>query len=149
MWHKAQFGISYSESLVQNRALNLPLVSVAGIFQHNTSGLVTLKSSGLDSIAKLDTYAAEHPEEAVKILIASAPKGTFPNLKEIETSQEYNSSQYLDGSKCWGEQTLQMWTNYPRFMYTHQAVLDAAGKPITTQPNYAASFTDSLLPVCK
>ena len=30
-----------------------PMVSIAAIIQHNTSALVTLKSSGLDTVAKL------------------------------------------------------------------------------------------------
>lgn len=258
---QAQFGVSYSESLVQNRALHLPLVSVAAIYQHNTSGLVSLKSSGLDSLAKLAgktfagygapfekplvkqvlscqgassggfkyvttdldtlaalqsgkfdfsimslgwgviqaryagvglnffsftqncipdsyetlmnanqpflqahpdiakrfmaataqgyTYAAQHPVEAANILVAEAPKGTFPDLKEILGSQQYNSAQYINDGKCWGEQTLQKWTDYPQFMYTHQAILDAAGKPVTSAPDYAAEFTDAFLPTCK
>ncbi len=257
---QADFGISYAEALTQNRALKQPMISVAAIYQHDTSGLVSLKTSGLDTIGKLAgkryagygtaweqplisqilscrgasngtfqnvttdldplvalqsgkfdfaimsqgwgttqaqfkgiglnffsftdncipdmyetimignepflkahpdvarrfmaataqgyTYAAQHAQEAADILVAGAPKGTFPDLKEIHASQEYESSQYINDGKCWGVQTLEKWTNYPRFMYTHHAIVDAAGKPITNEPNYAEAFTNTLLPSC-
>jgi len=257
---RADFGISYAETLTENRALNQPLVSVAAIFQHNTTALVSLKKSGLDSIGKLagkrfagsgsaweqplisqilrcrgastgafqniptdldpvaalqsgkfdfaimeqgvaviqaeyagvalnvfpftencvpDTYevtmignepflrahpdvarrflaatvrgyayAAQNPQEATDLLVASAPRGSFPDQQEIFASQKYQSSQYINDGRCWGRQTLQRWTDYPRFMYTHNAVVDAAGKPITREPDYAAAFTNEFLPVC-
>jgi ABC-type nitrate/sulfonate/bicarbonate transport system substrate-binding protein len=257
---QADFGISYAEALTENRALKQPMVSVAAIYQHNTSGLVSLKTSGLDSVGKLAgkryagggapweqplisqilscrgtsngtfqnittdldplvalqsgkfdfaimsqgwgttqaqfkgvalnffsftdncipdmyetimignqpflqahpdiarrfmtataqgyTYAAQHPQEAADILVAGAPKGNFPDLKEIHASQVYESSQYINDGKCWGVQTLKKWTDYPQFMYTHHAIVDAAGKPITNEPDYAAAFTNTLLPSC-
>src|SRR5262249_45812466 len=50
---QADFGISFTEGVTAARAVGQPLVSIAAIFQHNTSALVTLKSSGLDSVARL------------------------------------------------------------------------------------------------
>jgi ABC-type nitrate/sulfonate/bicarbonate transport system substrate-binding protein len=94
------------------------------------------------------TYAAQHPQEATDILVAGAPKGTFPDLKEIRGSQDFQSAQYINDGKCWGVQTLEKWTDYPRFMYTHHAILDATGKPIVNEPDYAAAFTNTLLPSC-
>ncbi|HWS85194.1 MAG TPA: ABC transporter substrate-binding protein, partial [Ktedonobacteraceae bacterium] len=94
------------------------------------------------------TYAAQHPQEATDILVAGAPKGTFPDLKEIRGSQDFQSAQYINDGKCWGVQTLEKWTNYPRFMYTHRAILDATGKPIVNEPDYAAAFTNTFLPSC-
>jgi hypothetical protein len=41
-----------------------------------------------------------------------------------------------------------MWSNYPRFMYAHNAVQDANGNPVTTQPDYSAAFTNQFLPGC-
>ena len=51
---QAEFGISFAESVVLDKVENLPVKSVAAILQTNTSALVTLKSSGLDSVAKLN-----------------------------------------------------------------------------------------------
>lgn len=51
---KADFGISFVESVVLARAAGEDVVSTAAIVQHNTSALVTLKKSGLDRPIKLD-----------------------------------------------------------------------------------------------
>jgi ABC-type nitrate/sulfonate/bicarbonate transport system substrate-binding protein len=51
---KAQFGISYEEQTTYSRAANLPIVSVAAIIQHNTSGFAALhKKHPLKSPADL------------------------------------------------------------------------------------------------
>ena len=44
---KAEFGISYQESVTFARIQNLPVVSIAAIIQHNTSGFAALKSKGI------------------------------------------------------------------------------------------------------
>lgn len=94
------------------------------------------------------TYAASNPDDAAKLLIAGAPKGTFDDEGLVTASQQYLSPRYAEGSKCWGQQTLEKWTNYPKFMFEHLAILDANGNPITSAPNYAAAFTNEYLPKC-
>ena len=42
---KAQFGISAQESLTAARTQDIPIVSIAAILQHNTSGFASLKKS--------------------------------------------------------------------------------------------------------
>ncbi len=42
-----QFGISASEQLVPARAAGVPVVSIAAIIEHNTSSLISLRSSGI------------------------------------------------------------------------------------------------------
>jgi ABC-type nitrate/sulfonate/bicarbonate transport system substrate-binding protein len=49
----ADFAISFTEAVTTSRAAGIPLVSVAAIIQHNTSALVSLKSSGLSTVASL------------------------------------------------------------------------------------------------
>ncbi|MDI3535182.1 MAG: NitT/TauT family transport system substrate-binding protein [Thermosediminibacterales bacterium] len=44
---KAQFGISYQESVTQARTQDVPIVSIAAIIQHNTSGFASKKESGI------------------------------------------------------------------------------------------------------
>lgn len=258
--NKADFAISFTESVTAARAVGQPLVSIAAVIQRNTSALVTLKSSGLDTVAKLAgkryagfgapyeqpiiqqilscggasstsfqnvtttldpiealkskqfdfawvyegweviqaqragtqlnvfplldycmpdyyspviitsqhdiaskpdvikrflaataqgyTYAAQHPKEAADLLIKEAPAGTFDDTGLVYASQNYLSPLYAQGVKCWGQQTLDKWTNYPRFMYLHGAVQDANGNAITTQPDYSAAFTNQFLPPC-
>ncbi|HEY1389686.1 MAG TPA: ABC transporter substrate-binding protein [Ktedonobacterales bacterium] len=257
---KAEFGISFPESVTTFRAQNVPIVSVGAIIEHNTSALITLKSSGLDSVAKLAgkryagfggayeqpvisqmlscagapsadfqnvttqldpiaalksgqfdfawvymgwegieaqqqgvalnvfpltdycipdysspvvitnqqfiqqhpdvikrfmkataegyEYAIQHPDDAAKLLIDAAPKGSFDDTQLVLKSQAYLSPLYAPGEKCWGTQSLAAWTNYPRFMFNHHAIQDANGNPITTQPDYGAAFTNQFLPAC-
>jgi ABC-type nitrate/sulfonate/bicarbonate transport system substrate-binding protein len=257
---KADFAISFTEAVASSRAAGIPLVSVAAIIQHNTSALVSLKSSGLDTVASLAgkryagfgapyevpviqkvlgcnhakstkfqnvttqldpinalkskqfdfawiymgwegvqaqrasvalnvfpitsycvpdsyspvivstqaylaanqavaqrflaataqgyDYAIAHPQEAAKALIAVAPAGTFDDTGLVTASQLYLSPRYAEGAKCWGQQTLAAWTNYPKFMYQSASLFDAKGDPLTAPPNYAAAFTNQYLPAC-
>src|SRR5581483_9808359 len=51
---KADVGISSTEGIVADAAVNQPVVSIAAIIQHNTSALVSLASSGLNSPRDFD-----------------------------------------------------------------------------------------------
>ncbi|MGI8587191.1 MAG: ABC transporter substrate-binding protein [Chloroflexia bacterium] len=51
---KADFGISFVESVVGDKVTGLAVKSVAAIAQHDTSELASLKSAGLDRPAKLE-----------------------------------------------------------------------------------------------
>jgi ABC-type nitrate/sulfonate/bicarbonate transport system substrate-binding protein len=42
---KSEFGVSYQENVTRARFENLPLVSIAAVIQHNTSGFASLKTS--------------------------------------------------------------------------------------------------------
>ncbi|HEU5349790.1 MAG TPA: ABC transporter substrate-binding protein, partial [Ktedonobacterales bacterium] len=84
---KAEFGISFPESVTTFRAQNVPLVSIGAIIEHNTSALVTLKSSGLDSPAKLagKRYAGfgapyEQPIISQMLSCAGATNTSFQNV---------------------------------------------------------------------
>lgn len=258
---KADFGISFAEAVTLSRAAGLPLVAIAAVIQHNTSELIALKSSGLDTVAKLAgkryagfgspqyekpvvsqvlscggaptpsftyvatdesgltalqsgqfdfawvfhaydsvqaqvrgvalnifpitdycipdyytpviitsqqliqrhpeviarflkatregyDYAIAHPHAAADLLITGAPAGSFDGTTFAYASQDYISPRYAADATCWGRQTLDKWTNYPRFMFNHQALADTGGNPITTPPDYAAAFTNQFLPSC-
>ena len=45
----AQFGISYQEGVTFARSSDIPLVSLAAVIQHNTSGFASLKEKGIIS----------------------------------------------------------------------------------------------------
>jgi ABC-type nitrate/sulfonate/bicarbonate transport system substrate-binding protein len=257
---KADFAISFPESVTAARAVGQPLVSVAAVIQHNTSALVSLKGKGLDSVASLAgkryagfgapyeqpvvgqvlscggaanpsfqnvttsldpiaalksgqfdfawvyegwevveaqrqgltlnvfaltdycipdysspviitsqqviqqrpdvikrflkataqgyTFAEQQPKAAADLLIKGAPAGSFDDTGLVEASQQFLSPKYAADAACWGVQTLAKWTNYPRFMFNHKAILDANGNPITKEPDYASAFTDAFLPAC-
>ncbi|MBD7908612.1 ABC transporter substrate-binding protein [Sporosarcina gallistercoris] len=46
---KAEFGIGAQEALTEARAGGIPIVSIAAIIQHNTSGFASLKEKGIES----------------------------------------------------------------------------------------------------
>lgn len=69
------FGISAGEQLVTARAEGVPVVSLAGIIQHNTSSLISLESTGIDRPADLaghtyGAYGASFEEALVDALVA-------------------------------------------------------------------------------
>lgn len=47
--NRAQFGISAQESITEARTQNIPIVSVAAILQHNTSGFASLAEAAINS----------------------------------------------------------------------------------------------------
>ncbi|MGM0852065.1 MAG: ABC transporter substrate-binding protein [Bacillota bacterium] len=44
---KAEFGVGYQESVTQARVQDVPLVSIAAVIQHNTSGFASPKDKGI------------------------------------------------------------------------------------------------------
>ncbi|WJY27628.1 ABC transporter substrate-binding protein [Sporosarcina trichiuri] len=46
---KAEFGIGAQEALTEARAADIPIVSIAALIQHNTSGFASLKEEGIES----------------------------------------------------------------------------------------------------
>ncbi|MDE2589404.1 MAG: ABC transporter substrate-binding protein [Patescibacteria group bacterium] len=75
-------------------------------------------------------YAVSHPKESAQILIAAAPKGTFPDPNFVIASQQFLSTKYADPGKPWGVQTAEGWHDYPQFLLNAGAILDANGKPV-------------------
>jgi len=50
----AAFGVSYQESVTMAKIAGVPLVSLAAVIQHNTSGFASLKEQGIDSPKKFE-----------------------------------------------------------------------------------------------
>lgn len=72
----AHFGVSFQEFVTFARAEGLPIVSIAAIVQHNTSGFAWLKSSGISSPKDWEgkTYGAWGTEVEEAILKTIAKK---------------------------------------------------------------------------
>ncbi|MCB5261794.1 MAG: ABC transporter substrate-binding protein [Candidatus Cloacimonetes bacterium] len=47
---KSQFGVSYQENVIRARSEGIPLISIAAVIQHNTSGFASLKEAGITSV---------------------------------------------------------------------------------------------------
>ncbi|MFF2484543.1 ABC transporter substrate-binding protein [Paenibacillus sp. NPDC058071] len=50
----AEFGVSYQESLTMARIAGVPIVSIAAVIQHNTSGFASPEAKGIDSPKKFE-----------------------------------------------------------------------------------------------
>ncbi len=254
---QADFAISFVEQVVLDRVNGLPVKSVAALVQHNTSELVTLKSSGLNRPATLggkryagfgtpyeepvistvirhdggsqgniqnitsntgglqaleakqadfvwiyqgwEAIQAKHdgvalneflirdygvpdyyspvlitseallgakadlgrrflaatargydlaihdPATAADLLIAANPPDTFPDKALVRESSQYLATEYQAAAPHWGDQTLAVWTGYPKFMLDSGRLEDPNHQPVTTL-DYAALFTNDLLP---
>lgn len=89
---KAQFGVDFQDSLAPafQSATAVPVTAVAAILQHNTSGIVSLKSSGITSPKKLEgkTYATwDMPvEKAIIKQVMTKDGGSFSKLKMVPST---------------------------------------------------------------
>ncbi|MBT2690407.1 ABC transporter substrate-binding protein [Bacillus sp. ISL-47] len=75
-------------------------------------------------------YAIENPDEAADILLENAPD---LDSELVKRSQEWLSPRYQDDAARWGEQKLEVWENYAKWMHEN-GLLDKeldAGKAFT------------------
>jgi ABC-type nitrate/sulfonate/bicarbonate transport system substrate-binding protein len=100
---KADFGISFTESITAARAVGQPLVSIAAVIQHNTSALVSLKSSGLDTVASLDGkryagFGAPYEQPVIDQVMSCGGVGnpTFHNITTTLDPVEALKSKQFD-----------------------------------------------------
>ena len=92
--------------------------------------------------------AADQPDQAAALLVSQNP-GVFDANPQLPlASQRFLASGgYLrDKDGKVGRQTLAEWQGYSAFLYTQGLLTDAAGKPLTTAPDYASLFTNDFLP---
>jgi ABC-type nitrate/sulfonate/bicarbonate transport system substrate-binding protein len=92
--------------------------------------------------------AARDPEAAAGMLIAQNP-GAFeanPELPRASAELLSREGYYVDDAGRVGMQTLERWQGYSGFLYEQGLLVDAAGKPLASPPDYAALFTNDFLP---
>lgn len=92
------------------------------------------------------TYAASNPSDAAESLLSAVPSGTFPDPDLVRESAAYLAPRYIEGAPRWGEQDVQVWTDYPRFMIQTGQVTDANGATVSDDLDYASFFTNDFLP---
>ena len=61
-------------------------------------------------------FAISNPQEAAEILIRNVPE---INTELVKRSQQWLSKEYKSDAPRWGEQKLEVWQNYPNWMYDH------------------------------
>lgn len=80
-------------------------------------------------------YAIEQPDAAADVLIEAVPE---LNAELVKASQQWLSPKYQDDATRWGEQKLEVWANYGKWMKSH----DLLAKEL----NYEDMFTTAFLP---
>lgn len=98
----------------------------------------------MKATAKGYEYARKNPDESAKILIETAPKGTFPDKGLVYESQQYLSQNYQEKGRKWGVQEADFWLNYPKFMLESKLITDVSGKPVSSI-DYTALYTNKFL----
>jgi ABC-type nitrate/sulfonate/bicarbonate transport system substrate-binding protein len=91
---------------------------------------------------------ADDPDQAAALLVAQNP-GVFDGSPQLPlASQRFLASGGFlrDKDGHVGRQTLAEWQGYSGFLYTHGLLAGPDGKPLSTAPDYAAMFTNDLLP---
>jgi ABC-type nitrate/sulfonate/bicarbonate transport system substrate-binding protein len=91
-------------------------------------------------------FAASNPGEAADLMIAANPPGTFPDPGLVRDSAQYMAPFYVDDAPRWGEQTLERWTEYPKFVAQTGTLQDATGQIVNPEFDYGTLFTNELLP---
>lgn len=85
----ADFGISFQENVSYARAADIPLVSIAAIIQHNTSGFATLQEANLtrprDLVGKRYGYWGSEAEKAIIDGLVSKDGGDPSTIQYIDT----------------------------------------------------------------
>jgi ABC-type nitrate/sulfonate/bicarbonate transport system substrate-binding protein len=92
--------------------------------------------------------AADEPDAAAAMLVSENP-GVFDANPDLpKASQEFlaQGGYMVDANGTVGTQTLERWTAYSKFLFDQKLLADAAGKPLTTEPDYGRLFTNDFLP---
>jgi ABC-type nitrate/sulfonate/bicarbonate transport system substrate-binding protein len=103
-------------------------------------GFVTATAAGFE--------AANADPDAASSALIDANRGVFDaNLDlPIESARFLADGGFLvDSSGRAGRQTLEQWQGYSGFLYAEGLLVDAAGRALTSPPDYAALFTNEFL----
>jgi ABC-type nitrate/sulfonate/bicarbonate transport system substrate-binding protein len=85
---KADFGVSFQEQVTLARADNVPIVSIAAIIQHNTSGFASLADLGVESPKdweglRYGSYGSPFEEPTLRVLM-ECDGGDFGQLEIVD-----------------------------------------------------------------
>lgn len=82
---KADFGVSYQEGVTQARVQDVPIVSIAAVIQHNTSGFASPKEKGIDSLKDFEgkTYGG-YGAPVEKAILSSLMKKENADINKVD-----------------------------------------------------------------
>jgi len=99
---KADVAVSSTEGVIAAAASGNPVVSIAAIIQHNTSGFIARSDAGIKSPKdldnKIDGDSASPTEKAIlqKIITSEGGKGTFKNVNLDVDSMQALAAKKID-----------------------------------------------------
>ncbi|MDQ6693421.1 MAG: ABC transporter substrate-binding protein [Chloroflexota bacterium] len=92
-------------------------------------------------------YGVTNPDNAADILVKSAPASTFADPTLPHESQKYLAPYYKGDQQRWGQQKLEYWTNFPRFIANTGLLKTPDGKVVKPEEiDYSSLFTNDYLP---
>jgi ABC-type nitrate/sulfonate/bicarbonate transport system substrate-binding protein len=94
------------------------------------------------------SYAMQHPHDSADILLQRSGGTLFADTQQAYDSQAFQSAHYSDKAACWGQQVGATWANFGHFLYSAGVLVDANNKPLASEPDYAAMFTNQFLAPC-
>lgn len=158
----AQFGFSYQESVILARSEDIPLVSLAAVIQHNTSGFAALKSAGIsrprDFAGKRYGSSGWPSEKEIIRTIMAADSSSFDKVKVIDGVYDFFGTIGKDADFEWifygwdgiEAKRRNMDISYiplrdlnPVFDY-YTPVIITGEKMITADPELVKNFMDAL-----
>lgn len=102
---QAQFGISYQESVINAHSQQLPLVSLAAIIQHNTSGFASLTKAGITRPKQFEgkRYGSSGWPSEKEILrsVMFADSSSYDKVKVVEGVSDFFSTIGRDADFEW------------------------------------------------
>jgi len=101
----AEFGVSYQESITQARIQGVPIVSLAAVIQHNTSGFASPESKNIKSPKDFEgkTYSGwgSPVEEAVLDSLMREEQADVSKVKMVSGSGDFFTSVKRDIDFAW------------------------------------------------
>lgn len=101
----------------------------------------------VQAVARGYAFAAEQPAEAAKLLIAANPDtlGTASELVERSAELLAGDGYFVSGERPIGASNPEAWAEFGAFLFEGGFLTDAAGKPVTTEPDWSEYVTDEFL----
>lgn len=142
---------------LQNVELNTFMIKDYGVPDYYTPVIISneryLQSHAdiarrfLAATARGYEYGVANPPDAADLLIKANPREAFPDTALPHDSQRYLAPFYKADQPHWGTQTLDKWTNFPRFIASTGLLKTSDGKVVNPDDiDYASLFTNDYLP---
>ncbi len=157
---KADFGIGAQEALTEARAADIPIVSIAAIIQHNTSGFASLKEDGIESPKDFEGknyggWGAPVEQAVVKSLMdqdgGDFSKVNFINMgssdfftaiqRDIDLAWVYYGWTGIEAEQRGMELNMQYLNDYSEALDYYTPILTTNEKLIKDEPETVKAFT--------